>query len=82
VVAGQIPITFRHRRAPRCSSSATGGSRRLAVSNPTRIAERRRADNAELRLSAINSGAWVAVLATLGTPPGFIARLNRRPKTL
>jgi tripartite-type tricarboxylate transporter receptor subunit TctC len=30
----------------------------------------------ELGYPAINSGAWVALLAPLGTPPAIIARLN------
>jgi len=30
----------------------------------------------ELGYPAINSGAWVALLAPLGTPPAIIAKLN------
>jgi tripartite-type tricarboxylate transporter receptor subunit TctC len=31
----------------------------------------------ELGYPAINSGAWIAFLAPLGTPPAIIARLNQ-----
>ena len=77
VVAGQIPITF----------DTVGTSvqfirdwrlKALAVSNPTRLAELPDVPTMpELGYPAINSGAWVAVLAPLGTPPAIIARLNQ-----
>ena len=52
--------------------------RPLAVSNPTRLAELPDVPTMpELGYPAINSGAWVALLAPLGTPQAIIARLNQ-----
>src|SRR5215467_10528534 len=77
VVAGQIQMTF---DTVGTSVQFIRDSRlkALAVSNPTRLAEMPDVPTMpELGYPAINSGAWVAVLAPLGTPPAIIARLNQ-----
>ncbi len=77
VVAGQIPITF-DTVGTSVQFIRDGRLKALAVSNPTRLAELPDVPTMpELGYPAINSGAWVAVLAPLGTPPAIIARLNQ-----
>ena len=77
VVAGQIPITF-DTVGTSVQFIRDGRLKALAVSNPTRLAELPDVPTMpELGYPAINSGAWVAVLAPLATPPAIIARLNQ-----
>ena len=77
VVAGQIQITF-DTVGTSVQFIRDGRLKPLAVSNPTRLAELPNVPTMpELGYPAINSGAWVAVLAPLGTPPAIIARLNQ-----
>jgi len=77
VVAGQIPINF-DTVGTSVQFIRDGRLKALAVSNPTRLAELPDVPTMpELGYPAINSGAWVAVLAPLGTPPAIIARLNQ-----
>src|SRR6516225_1369830 len=73
VVAGQIPITF-DTVGTSVQFIRDGRLKALAVSNPTRLAELPDVPTMpELGYPAISSGAWVAVLAPLGTPPAIIA---------
>jgi tripartite-type tricarboxylate transporter receptor subunit TctC len=77
VVAGQIPITF-DTVGTSVQFIRDGRLKALAVSNPARLVELPDVPAMpELGYPAINTGAWVAVLAPLGTPPAIIARLNR-----
>jgi tripartite-type tricarboxylate transporter receptor subunit TctC len=77
VVAGQIPITF-DTVGTSVQFIRDGRLKALAVSNPTRLAELPDVPTMpELGYPAINTGAWVAILAPLGTPPAIIARLNQ-----
>src|SRR5215472_9817566 len=77
VVAGQIQLTF-DTVGTSVQFIRDGRLKALAVSNPTRLAEMPDvATMPELGYPAINSGAWVAVLAPLGTPSAIIARLNQ-----
>lgn len=77
VVAGQIQITF-DTVGTSVQFIRDGRLKPLAVSNPTRIAELPDVRTMpELGYPAINSGAWVAILAPLATPPAIIARLNQ-----
>jgi tripartite-type tricarboxylate transporter receptor subunit TctC len=77
VVAGQIPITF-DTVGTSVQFIRDGRLKALAVSNPTRLTELPDVPTMpELGYPAINSGAWVAVLAPLGTRPAIIARLNQ-----
>jgi tripartite-type tricarboxylate transporter receptor subunit TctC len=77
VVAGQIQMTF-DTVGTSLQFIRDGRLKPLAVSNPTRLAELPNVPTMpELGYPAINSGAWVAVLAPLGTPPMIIAKLNQ-----
>jgi tripartite-type tricarboxylate transporter receptor subunit TctC len=77
VVAGQIQMTF-DTVGTSVQFIRDGRLKPLAVSNPTRLAEMPGVPTMpELGYPAINSGAWVAVLAPLGTPPAIIAQLNQ-----
>jgi tripartite-type tricarboxylate transporter receptor subunit TctC len=77
VVAGQIQLTF-DTVGTSLQFIRDGRLKALAVSNPTRLAELPDVPTMpELGYPAINSGAWVALLAPLGTPPAIIARLNQ-----
>jgi len=77
VVAGQIQITF-DTVGTSVQFIRDARLKALAVSNPTRLAELPDVPTMpELGYPAINSGAWVAVLAPLGTAPAIIARLNQ-----
>jgi tripartite-type tricarboxylate transporter receptor subunit TctC len=77
VVAGQVPMTF-DTLGTSLQFIREGKLKALAVSNPTRLAELPNVPTMpELRYGAINSGAWVALLAPLGTPPAILARLNQ-----
>jgi tripartite-type tricarboxylate transporter receptor subunit TctC len=77
VVAGQIQMTF-DTVGTSVQFIRDGRLRALAVSNPTRLAELPDVPTMpELGYAAINSGAWIAFLAPLGTPPAIIARLNQ-----
>ena len=77
VVAGQIPLTF-DTVGTSVQFIRDGRLKALAVSNPTRLPELPDVPAMpELGYPAIATGAWVALLAPLGTPPTIIARLNR-----
>jgi tripartite-type tricarboxylate transporter receptor subunit TctC len=77
VVAGQIPITF-DTVGTSVQFIRDGRLKALAVSNPTRLADLPDVPTMpDLGYRAINTGAWVAVLAPLGTLPAIIARLNQ-----
>jgi len=77
VVAGQVQMTF-DTAGTSIQFIREGRLRALAVSNPTRLAELPDVPTMpELGFAAINSGAWVALLAPLGTPAPIIARLNQ-----
>jgi tripartite-type tricarboxylate transporter receptor subunit TctC len=77
VVAGQIQMTF-DTVGTSVQFIRDGRLKALAVSNPTRLAELPNVPTMpELGYPAINSGAWIAFLAPLGTPPAIIARLNQ-----
>jgi tripartite-type tricarboxylate transporter receptor subunit TctC len=77
VVAGQIQITF-DTVGTSVQFIRDGRLKPLAVSNPTRLTEMPNVPTMpELGYPAINSGAWVAILAPLGTPAAIIAKLNR-----
>ena len=77
VVAGQIQLTF-DTVGTSLQFIRDGRLKALAVSNPTRLAELPDVPTMpELGYPAINSGAWVALLAPLGTPPAIIAKLNQ-----
>jgi tripartite-type tricarboxylate transporter receptor subunit TctC len=77
VVAGQVPMTF-DTLGTSLQFIRDGRLKALAVSNPTRLAELPNVPSMpELGYAAINSGAWVALLAPLGTPPAILARLNQ-----
>jgi len=76
VVAGQIQMTF-DTVGTSVQFIRDGRLKALAVSNPTRIAELPNVPTMpELGYAAINSGAWIAFLAPLATPPAVIAKLN------
>jgi tripartite-type tricarboxylate transporter receptor subunit TctC len=76
VVAGQVQMTF-DTAGTSLQFIRDGRLKALAVSNPKRLAELPDAPAMpELGYPAINSGAWVAFLAPLGTPPAIIAQLN------
>jgi tripartite-type tricarboxylate transporter receptor subunit TctC len=77
VVAGQIQLTF-DTVGTSLQFINQGRLKALAVSNPTRLPELPEVPTMpELGYPAINSGAWVALLAPLGTPAPIIARLNQ-----
>jgi len=77
VVAGQIQLTF-DTVGTSLQFIRDGRLKALAISNPTRLAELPDVPTMpELGYPAINTGAWVAILAPLGTPPAIIARLNQ-----
>jgi tripartite-type tricarboxylate transporter receptor subunit TctC len=77
VVAGQIQLTF-DTVGTSVQFIRDGRLKALAVSNPTRLAELPNVPTMpELGYPAINSGAWVALLAPLGTPPAIVAKLNQ-----
>jgi tripartite-type tricarboxylate transporter receptor subunit TctC len=76
VVAGQVQMTF-DTVGTSLQFIRDGKLKALAVSNPTRLAELPDVPSMpELGYPAINTGAWVAFLAPLATPPAIIARLN------
>jgi tripartite-type tricarboxylate transporter receptor subunit TctC len=76
VVAGQVQMTF-DTAGTSLQFIRDGRLKALAVSNPKRLAELPDVPAMpELGFPAINSGAWVALLAPLGTPPAIIAQLN------
>jgi len=77
VVAGQIQMTF-DTVGTSVQFIRDARLKALAVSNPTRLAELPDVPTMpELGYAAINSGAWIAFLAPLGTPTAIIARLNQ-----
>src|SRR5262249_47965423 len=77
VVAGQIQLTF-DTVGPSVQFIPDGPLRALAISNPTPLAELRDVPTMPgLGYAAISTGAWVAILAPLGTPPAIIERLNQ-----
>jgi tripartite-type tricarboxylate transporter receptor subunit TctC len=77
VVAGQVQMTF-DTAGTSLQFIRDGRLKALAVSNPTRLAELPDVPTMpELGYDAIDSGAWVALLAPLGTSPAIVARLNR-----
>jgi tripartite-type tricarboxylate transporter receptor subunit TctC len=77
VVAGQVQMTF-DTAGTSLQFIRDGRLKALAVSNPTRLAELPDVPTMpELGYGAIDSGAWVALLAPLGTSPAIIARLNQ-----
>ena len=77
VVAGQVQMTF-DTLGTSLQFIRDGRLKALAVSNPTRLAELPDVPTMpELGYGAIDSGAWVALLAPLGTSPAIIARLNQ-----
>jgi tripartite-type tricarboxylate transporter receptor subunit TctC len=77
VVAGQIQMTF-DTVGTSVQFIRDGRLKALAVSNPTRLAELPNVPTMpELGYPAINSGAWIAFLAPLGTPGAIIAKLNQ-----
>jgi tripartite-type tricarboxylate transporter receptor subunit TctC len=77
VVAGQIQMTF-DTVGTSVQFIRDGRLKALAVSNPVRLAELPDVPTMpELGYPAINSGAWVALLAPLGTAPAIVARLNQ-----
>jgi tripartite-type tricarboxylate transporter receptor subunit TctC len=81
VVAGQIQMTF-DTVGTSVQFIRDGRLKALAVSNPTRLAELPDVPTMpELGYAAINSGAWVALLAPLGTPPPIVAKLNQAANT-
>jgi tripartite-type tricarboxylate transporter receptor subunit TctC len=76
VVGGQVQMTF-DTVGTSLQFIREGRLKALAVSNPTRLAELPDVPAMpELGYTAINTGAWVALLAPLRTPPAIIARLN------
>jgi tripartite-type tricarboxylate transporter receptor subunit TctC len=77
VVAGQIQLTF-DTVGTSLQFIRDGRLKALAVSNPARLAELPDVPTMpELGYPAINTGAWVAVLAPLGTLRPIIERLNQ-----
>jgi tripartite-type tricarboxylate transporter receptor subunit TctC len=77
VVAGQVPMTF-DTAGTSLQFIRDGKLKALAVSNPTRLPELPNVPTMpELGYAAINSGAWVALLAPLNTPPAILTRLNQ-----
>ena len=72
VVAGQVPMTF-DTAGTSLQFIREGKLKALAVSNPTRLPELPNVPTMpELGYGAINSGAWVALLAPLNTPPAIL----------
>jgi tripartite-type tricarboxylate transporter receptor subunit TctC len=77
VVGGQVQMTF-DTVGTSLQFIREGRLKALAVSNPLRLAELPDVPAMpELGYPAINTGAWVALLAPLRTPPAIVARLNR-----
>jgi tripartite-type tricarboxylate transporter receptor subunit TctC len=77
VVAGQVQMTF-DTVGTSLQFIRDGRLKALAVSNPTRIPELPNVPTMpELGYPAINSGAWIAFLAPLNTPPPIVAKLNQ-----
>lgn len=77
VVAGQVHMTF-DTVGTSLQFIREGRLKALAVSNPTRLPELPAVPAMpELGFASINTGAWVALLAPLGTPVAIVARLNR-----
>src|SRR5262249_18134909 len=77
VVAGQVQMTF-DTVGTSLQFIREGRLRPLAVSNATRLADLPDVPTMpELGYPVINTGAWVALLAPLGTPPAITARPNR-----
>jgi tripartite-type tricarboxylate transporter receptor subunit TctC len=77
VVAGQIQLTF-DTVGTSLQFIRDGRLKALAVSNPARLPELPDVPTMpELGYPAINTGAWVAILAPLGTPRPIIERLNQ-----
>ncbi len=77
VVAGQVQMTF-DTAGTSLGFIRDGRLKALAVSNPTRLVELPDVPTMpELGYGVIDSGAWVALLAPLGTPPAIIARVNQ-----
>jgi tripartite-type tricarboxylate transporter receptor subunit TctC len=76
VVSGQVQMTF-DTVGTSLQFIRDGRLKALAVSNPMRLAELPEVPTMpELGYAAINTGAWVALLAPRETPPPIIARLN------
>jgi tripartite-type tricarboxylate transporter receptor subunit TctC len=76
VVGGQVQFTF-DTLGTSLQLIRAGMLKPLAVSNPTRLPELPDTPTMpELGFPAINSGAWVALLAPRATPAAIIARLN------
>jgi tripartite-type tricarboxylate transporter receptor subunit TctC len=77
VVAGQIQMTF-DTVGTSVQFIRDGRLKALAVSNPTRLVDLPNVPTMpELGYPAISTGAWIAFLAPLGTPPAIIAKLNQ-----
>lgn len=77
VVAGQVHMTF-DTVGTSLQFIREGRLKALAVSNPTRLPELPAVPAMpELGFASINTGAWVSLLAPLGTPVAIVARLNR-----
>jgi tripartite-type tricarboxylate transporter receptor subunit TctC len=77
VVGGQVQMTF-DTAGTSLQFIRDGRLKALAVSNPTRLPELPNMPTMpELGYGAINSGAWIAFLAPLATPPAIIAQLNK-----
>ncbi len=77
VVAGQVQMTF-DTLGTSLQFIRDGRLKALAVSNPTRLSELPDVPAMpEVGYPAINTGAWIAFLAPLGTPQPIITRLNQ-----